>query len=291
MAVEQDGTPAGVTGPGRRGSSRQSEKPSQPTATGRFGASALERRGTPANIALVLVDFDDTLVDTAPRFLGARRVLFTRLAHLGFDDARARVVHHEQIDPRMMRRYGFGPNRLAHSFRETYRVLCEEQGMAADEIVQAELEAIGQAVAGTPPLLDGALDALAELASRLPTALYTQSGDPEYQLQCVREAGVSEILGAERVRVCERKTADTFREALDHFRIADPALAWMVGNSMRSDVNPALTAGAHAILVDTPESWEFDVVEPVSPDFVHVRSFPDAVRFLLDLVGTQPEGE
>jgi len=291
MAVKQDGTPAEETEPGRRGPAGQSPQPPQPERPGRQASSASGLHAAPADIALVLVDFDDTLVDTAPRFLGARRTLFTRLAHLGFDDARARVVHHEQIDPRMMRRYGFGPNRLAHSFRETYRVLCEDQGLAADEIILAELEAIGRAVAGTPPLLGGALDALAELANRLPTVLYTQSGDPEYQLQCVRDAGVCEILGAERVRVCERKTADAFREAVNHFGIAEPALVWMVGNSVRSDVNPALTAGAHAILVDTPEPWEFDVVDPVSPDFVHVRSFPEAVRFLLELSGTQPEGE
>ncbi len=240
---------------------------------------------TRPDIALVLVDFDDTLVDTAPRFLGARRTLFERLVALGFDDARCRVVHHEQVDPAMMRRFGFGPNRLQHSFRETYRALCAERGADPVPEVEQELEAVGRAVAGTPPLLDGALDALAELASALPTVLYTQSGDPEYQLGCVREAGVQEILGAERIHVSPRKTAEAFRAVLEHYGVADPGLAWMVGNSLRSDINPALTAGANAILVDVPEPWEFDVVEPVSPDFVRVASFPDAVRFLLGKAG------
>lgn len=234
-------------------------------------------------IELVLVDFDDTLVDTAPRFLGARRQLFARLASLGFEDAHCRDVHHQRVDPDMMRRFGFGPNRLEHSFRETYLALCDEHGAAARPEVVAELEAIGRAVAGTPPLLDGALDALAELATRLPTVLYTQSGDPEYQLSCVAGAGVTDILGAERIRVCGRKTPEAFRAALEHYGVADPRLAWMVGNSMRSDINPALAAGANAILVDVPEPWEFDVVEPLSGDYVHVRSFSDAVRYLFEL--------
>ena len=233
------------------------------------------------DISLVLVDFDDTLVDTAPRFLGARRTLFERLVALGFDDARCRAVHHEQIDPAMMRRFGFGPSRLEHSFRETYRALCAEREVGPSVEVERELEAVGRAVAGTPPLLEGALDALAALAARLPTVLYTQSGDPEYQLSCVREAGVLDLLGAERIHVSPRKTAEAFRAVLARYGVADPALACMVGNSMRSDINPALTAGAKAILVDVPEPWEFDVVEPVSPDFVRVGSFPDAVRYLL----------
>ncbi len=292
MAAEQDGAPSTTTGmgPPERPAGTAWSDAARPSSEPGRRSQAHDAAGA-GGIGLVLVDFDDTLVDTAPRFLGARRTFFARLARLGFDDTRARVVHHELIDPGMMRRFGFGPNRLVHSFRETYRALCEEHGLAAQPAVVAELEAIGQGVAGTPPALDGALDALAQLARHLPTALYTQSGDPEYQLGCVREAGVVEILGAERVRVCGRKTEDAFREALEHFGIADPALAWMVGNSVRSDINPALTAGAHAILVDAPEPWEFDVVEPVSPDFVHVRSFPEAVRFLLDLAGTQPQGE
>jgi putative hydrolase of the HAD superfamily len=233
-------------------------------------------------ISLVLVDFDDTLVDTAPRFLGARRTLFERLVALGFDEARCRTLHHDVVDPGMMRRYGFGPNRLEHSFRETYLALCAERGGTPQPRVIRELEAIGRTVAGTPPLLDGALDALARLARRLPTVLYTQSGDAEYQLTCVSEAGVVDILGAERIHITARKTPEAFRQALDRFGVADPALAWMVGNSMRSDINPALAVGANAILVDVPEPWEFDMVEPVSPGFLRARSFGEAVAVLLN---------
>lgn len=232
-------------------------------------------------IGLVLVDFDDTLVDTAPRFLGARRTLFARLAGLGFPEDHASEVHHKRVDRDMMGRHGLGPARLEHSFRETYHVLCEEAGAVPDPGIAAELAALGRAVAGTPPALDGALDALRALASRLPTVLYTQAGDPDYQLGCVRETGVLDVLPAERVRICPRKTTDTFRETLDHFGVPVEA-AWMVGNSIRSDVNPAITAGANAILIEVDDPWEFDVVEPVSDAFVRVRSFPEAVRFLLE---------
>ncbi len=246
---------------------------------------------TRPDVALVLVDFDDTLVDTAPRFLGARRTLFERLVALGFDDAESRRVHHEEVDPRLMRRYGFGPGRLEHSFRETYLALCRHRAVPPEPAVTRDLEALGRAVAGTPPLLDGALEALERLARVLPTVLYTQSGEPEYQLRCVREAGVTDVLGAERIRVAGRKTADAFREALAHYGVSDPSLAWMVGNSIRSDVNPALTVGANAILVDVPEPWEFDVVEPVSQGFLRAPSFADAVSFLLTGRGAKPQGE
>lgn len=241
-----------------------------------------------ARIDLVLVDFDDTLVDTAPRFLGARRALFERLEALGFDGARCREVHHGDVDPVMRKTYGLGPARLEHAFRETYGRLCAETGLPLDATVADALAEIGRAVAGTPPVLDGAIDALRRLADEYPTALYTQSGDPAYQLRCVREAGVFDILPADRIHVCPRKTPDAFREALDRFGIEDPARAWMVGNSIRSDLNPALACGARAILVDVHEPWEFDMVDPLSDDFVRAGSFAEAVTYLL---GGNADGE
>lgn len=232
-------------------------------------------------VGLVLVDFDDTLVDTAPRFLGARRLLFERLEALGFEAERCRTVHHRVVDPEMMQRFGLGPARLEHSFRETYARLCAASEVAMDEAVADALSEIGRGVAGTPALLEGALEALDRLARRLPTVLYTQAGDPEYQLRCVREAGVEALLGAERVHVAPRKTADAFQDALARFGVDDPATAWMVGNSIRSDVNPALACGARAILVEQSEPWEYDVVEPISDAYLTVSSFSDAVDYLL----------
>jgi FMN phosphatase YigB (HAD superfamily) len=55
----------------------------------------------------------------------------------------------------------------------------------------------------------------------------------------------------------------------------------MVGNSIRSDINPALEAGANAILVETADPWEYDLVDPHSDLFHRVATFPQAVDLLL----------
>ena len=55
----------------------------------------------------------------------------------------------------------------------------------------------------------------------------------------------------------------------------------MIGNSLRSDINPALEAGAAAFLVEPYEMWHYDNVPPVSMDFLRFQSFPDAVAHLL----------
>ena len=234
------------------------------------------------SIALVLVDFDDTLVDTAPRFLRGRTDLFALLESLGFDRATVERVHHDDVDREMIKRHGFGPYRLEPSFRETYLRLCRLEKRGADPDVLEQCARIAQSVAGTPPCLDGAVDALRRLSAALRTVIYTQSGDPDYQLGCVRDTGVMEIVTPANVHVAPHKTTEAFIAALDRFGVDDPATAWMVGNSMRSDVNPALEAGANAILVEQAEPWSFDVVEPVSPDFHRVPTFRHAADFLLE---------
>jgi putative hydrolase of the HAD superfamily len=233
-----------------------------------------------SNVALVLVDFDDTLVDTAPRFQKARRSLFGLMLSLGVDEEHVRRVHHEHIDPVMLDRHGLGPGRLPHSFRATYEHLCAELGVAVSAELADRCAELGRSVVGPPPLLEGALEALQRLSARFPTAVFTQASDREYQLSCVAATGVDTVVG-QRVVVCERKTADAFRLVLDEFQVEDPSTAWMVGNSIRSDVNPALEIGARAILVEVDDPWEFDLVEPVSPDYVRVRNFRDAVDYLI----------
>jgi putative hydrolase of the HAD superfamily len=83
------------------------------------------------------------------------------------------------------------------------------------------------------------------------------------------------------VMIREHKTTDALRSILRDLKIDDPKTVWMIGNSMRSDINPALEAGANAIFVDVENPWEFDVVEPISSAYHSVRTFGEAVDFLL----------
>jgi putative hydrolase of the HAD superfamily len=232
-------------------------------------------------IDIVLVDFDDTLVDTAPRFQNARRSLLTLMQECGFTEGAAYDMLYHQVDPGMRAQYGLGPRRMEPAFVETYRRLCSAAGVPEDAAIAERCALLGRGCYGPPPAFDGALDALRRLAEVHPTVVYTQSGDLEYQLENVRGAGIVDIVTEERVRVCDRKDATMFRATLESYGVTDPARAWMVGNSMRSDINPALEAGANAILVEAHDPWEYDLVEPVSPRFHRVASFHEAVNLLL----------
>jgi putative hydrolase of the HAD superfamily len=234
---------------------------------------------------LVLVDFDDTLVATAPRFAAARFRLFQLLEGLGYPADVVEVIHHQEVDPALRERHGFGPQRVGEAFRETYRRLCERSGREPDAGVLATCGSLAEAVVGTPPPVDGALAALDRLARRLPTVVYTQAGDAAYQLGCLREAGATGVVGEARVRVVPVKTAESLRATLAEHGVTDPGRAVMVGNSVRSDVNPALALGVRAILVEIDDPWHHDVVDPLHDGFDRVRSFAEAVELILSEPG------
>lgn len=231
---------------------------------------------------LVLVDFDDTLVETAPAFHGAREALFDFLEKAGFSRDEANRVHYEEVDPELLAKHGMGPFRMALSFQETYLRLCARHGVKPDLHVAESCAALGRDFLGNPRVMEGSLGALEALCAAVPTIVFSQSAQEEYQSGRIRDAGVTRIVGEDRVRITGRKTVKTYVEALSHFGVEDPSLATMIGNSLRSDINPALEAGSQALLVEPYEMWHYDVVEPISQDFLRFPAFPEAVAFILD---------
>jgi putative hydrolase of the HAD superfamily len=238
-----------------------------------------ERKGPMTE--LVLVDFDDTLVETAPAFRQSREALFARLLAEGFSEKDSSRVHHDVVEPELLVLFGMGPFRLEPSFRDTYVRLCMEGGRKPDPQVADECGALGRDFMGQPKLLEGAIEALKELSKRAHTVIYSQASHPDYQVGRIRDAGVTEIVPVERIRITPKKTKEAFRMALAHFGIPSPENATMIGNSLRSDINPALEAGAQAILVEPYEMWAYDVVPPVSDNFPRFTTFPEAVDHLL----------
>lgn len=233
---------------------------------------------------LVLVDFDDTLVETAPAFHMAREALFRRLAREGFSADYSFRVHHQEVEPELLALFGMGPFRLEPSFRDTYVRLCVGQGRAPDPVVAEECGALGRDFMGHPRVMRGALDALGALADRVTTVIYSQASHPQYQIGRIRDAGVTSVIPEDRIRITHEKTRDTFLEALGHFLVSEPGRAVMIGNSLRSDINPALEAGSEAILVEPYEMWHYDNVPPFSADFRRFTTFPEAVADILGIV-------
>ena len=129
--------------------------------------------------------------------------------------------------------------------------------------------------------MDGSLEALQALSESVPTVIFSQAAQAQYQMGRIKGAGVTRIIPVERIWIVERKTPETFQAAVNHFGVGEPSRATMIGNSLRSDINPALTVGAGAILVEPYEMWHYDNVPPLNENFLRFPTFSKAVNYLL----------
>src|SRR5579884_3582330 len=96
----------------------------------------------------------------------------------------------------------------------------------------------------------------------LAVAFRQQKGDREEQLFKVEQSGVERFF--REVVVAHEKNVATYEEIVRRLGL-DANMTWMIGNSPRSDINPALAAGLRAVFVPHPHTWhmEHEEVTPV----------------------------
>ncbi len=192
---------------------------------------------------LIGLDADDTLWhnETLFRMTHARfQALLAPWADAGrVDDALAAVEH------RNLATYGYGAKGFTLSMLETALDL-------SDATVLAEVLASGRTLMAHPiEPLPGVEAALAALAALAPLVLITK-GDLFHQESKLAASGLGRFFSA--VEVVSDKTAQTYQRAFVRHGCA-PAEALMAGNSVRSDVLPALQAGCRAVLIPYPLVW------------------------------------
>lgn len=229
-------------------------------------------------IALIL-DADDTLWENNVFYEEATDAFAERMAREGFDPQRAREtlarIEHERVPI-----YGYAPQEFARSLILTYQRLCQEDGRIPRPEVEVEVEAIGQRVVEYPIiLLDGVAETVAVLTRYCRLFLLTK-GDPQVQRSKVERSGLAHHF--EAIHIVPEKGPETLRDLLARHNL-DPCRTWMVGNSPRSDVNPALAVGIGAIHIPYHRPWSFEEVPIADPErVITLNRFADLLQIFSD---------
>lgn len=123
----------------------------------------------------------------------------------------------------------------------------------------------------------GVADLLDDLTADFRLVLLTK-GDLWVQKKRVGDSGLERFFTS--VEIVEQKTAESFRWLLDSLA-ADPAESWSVGNSLPSDINPALATGMNAVWVDA-HVWEHErrEVEPLPGQLLRAETLRDVPPIL-----------
>jgi putative hydrolase of the HAD superfamily len=195
----------------------------------------------------LFIDADDTLWENNIYFEQAIHSFITFLDHSQRTRAEVRAVLDE-----VERLMGYGVTNFTSSLVETYRRLTEQE--LREEDVQ-QVRQFGESIRTHPmQFLDGVKETLDYLSARHDLVLLTK-GDLEEQKLKVERSGIEASF--RRVVIVQEKDVATYYQVVSELRV-DPKYTWMVGNSPRSDINPALAAGLNAVYIPHPHTWHFE---------------------------------
>ena len=192
------------------------------------------------------------------------------------DDLAARLAATES---RNLRLYGYGIKGFTLSMIET---AMDFAGDAAGPVVREILAAGREMLTHPIEPLPGVEAALGLLADRYRLVLITK-GDLLDQERKLAASGLGELFTA--VEIVSEKTAATYATVFGRHGTG-AASAAMIGNSLKSDVSPALEAGAFAAHIPYALTWAHEMAETPTghPRFVELGSIADVPAWLAGCV-------
>jgi putative hydrolase of the HAD superfamily len=202
----------------------------------------------------VIFDGDDTLWITERLYDEAREAARRIVEADGLDGAMWETLQ-RRLDVENIAQSGYSKERFPASCLAAYQVLCRELLREPKPAVAQQVLVAARTVFSRPAAV--VRDAYATLrvlkAKGFRIALLTK-GDLDVQRKRIADSGLAEMF--DRVLIVPDKNVGTIRDVLAQMAGRADA-AWMVGNSVRSDILPALEAGLHAIWIEAPV-WEHE---------------------------------
>ena len=197
----------------------------------------------------LLIDADDTLWENNVYFEEAIANFMRILDHKEMSHREVREFLN-QVERETILERGYGSHSFAHSLVKTFERLAQQPVTPelhefvwgfAHRVSTCDLELIN----GVPETLD-------YLSKQQHPLILMTKGNLTEQAGKVERSGLKEYFAA--VEIAAEKNPQTYREIVSKYGL-ESGTTWMVGNSPRSDINPALAAGINAVFVPHDNTW------------------------------------
>ncbi len=226
----------------------------------------------PNGAQTLLIDADDTLWENNIYFERAIASFISFLNHHEYPPEQVREVLNA-VERECIVSHGYGLHSFAHALVETFERLAVEPLTPA---LHETISGFAHTIAEHPvEILPGVPETLQYLCSRHHLILMTKGAIAE-QSGKVERSGLKEYFSA--VEIVAEKDATIYRTVVSKYGLPSDC-TWMIGNSPKSDINPALAAGLNAVFVPHGNTWilEHEEVAPAQPPsrLLIVESFSD----------------
>jgi len=218
----------------------------------------------------LLIDADDTLWENNVYFEEAFDEFVDYLDHSSMSAAEVRAVL-DEIELANIKIHGYGAANFARNLAQCFEHLAEREIRGDDlRLVRSFAERI---LEHPMELIDGVEETLAYLAHRHELTLFTK-GHPEEQKLKIDRSGLGPHFS--HTAIVREKDAEAYA-SLARERGLDVSRTWMVGNSPKSDINPALAAGLNAVFVPHPRTWglEREEIQQADGRLLVIKNFAE----------------
>jgi len=202
----------------------------------------------------LIVDADDTLWENNIYFERAFEEFFHFLGHSSLTAGEVRAVL-DEIEQTNIEIHGYGSLNFGRNLRLCYQRLVER------EVSEHDLETVmgfaGRILECPMEVIEGVTETLEYLSLRHDLTLFTK-GHPEEQKLKVDRSGLGVFF--RHTAIVKEKNPAAYGKLVEE-RSMSPGRTWMIGNSPKSDVNPALEAGLNAVFVPHAHTWVLEKEE------------------------------
>lgn len=220
----------------------------------------------------LLIDADDTLWENNIYFERAFDEFCEYLNHskLTPDEIRSVLDEIEIVSNKI---HGYGALNFARNLSECYLKLAERA--VAEHDLKRVTAIAHQILSHEIELMPGVKETLPILAERHELTMFTK-GHPDEQNRKIDLSGLRPLFS--NCVVVKEKNRDAYVD-LARSREFDLSRTWMIGNSPKSDINPALAAGLGAVFVPHERTWTLEREELSSGDrLIVVESFSELLQ-------------
>jgi len=202
----------------------------------------------------LMIDADDTLWENNIYFERAIASFISFLNHSHFTAEQVRLKLNE-VEHENVLKLGYGINSFAAALVATFERLSVEPLTPA---MQETIHGFAKAIAEQPIELLKHVSPTLDALHRRHRLLLVTKGNLEEQTGKVERSGLKPYF--EAVEVVPEKNVACYVEIVEKYGL-EPGTTWMVGNSPKSDINPAIAAGLNAVFIPHADTWVLEHAE------------------------------